>query len=64
LRRIDDLRAEAELGAVGELRAGVDVDDSRVHLVHEAHGRRVVLGHDGVRVAGGVALDVVEGLIQ
>src|SRR3990170_1455229 len=57
---IDDLGAEAELGAVRELRARVHVDDGGVHFVQEAHRRRVVFRDDGVGVAGTVAVDVLQ----
>src|SRR5689334_10707703 len=48
--RDPDLRAEAELAAVGELRRGVVQHDRRVDLAQEPLGGLVVLGHDRVGV--------------
>ncbi len=56
-----DLRAEAELGAVGELRAGIVHDDRAVDLGEEALGRRRVVGHDRLGVLAAPARDVADG---
>src|SRR4029453_2532445 len=44
--RDDDLRAQTELAAVGELRAGVVHDDGAVDFGEEAPRRRLVAGDD------------------
>src|SRR5262245_25469006 len=53
-----DLRAEAELAAIGELRRGVVQHDRRVDFAEEFPGRLGVLGHDRVGVARAVVLDM------
>src|SRR6266404_6890932 len=46
-----DLRAEAELAAIGELRRGVVQHDRGIDLAEEFLGRPGVLGHDRIGVA-------------
>ena len=58
------LRAEAELTAVVEPRARVDEDNGGVDLVGEAGGCGIVLGHDGLGVAGAMLLDVLDSLVD
>src|SRR5215216_2876859 len=58
LRRVADLRAHPEHGAVGEARRGVDVDGSGVHAGRERLRRLDRLGHDRLRVPRAVAVDV------
>lgn len=59
-----DLRAEAELEAVGEARRGVDVDGGGVDLIEKAHRVLVVLRDDRFRVPGVVAVDVCDRLVE
>ena len=61
---VDDLSAQAELRTIGELGAGVDVDDGGVDFIEEAHGGRVVFRDDGVGVAGAVLVDVIHRFVQ
>ncbi len=62
LGRVADLGALAELAAVGEARRGVDVDAGGVDAQLEGPRRRGLAGHDRLRVAAAVAVDVVDRL--
>src|SRR3954470_19411786 len=53
-----DLRAEAELAAIGELRRCVVQHDRGIDLAEEFPGRVSVLGHDRIGVARAVVLDM------
>ena len=64
LRGDAHLAAKAELAAVGEAGGDVDVDSGAVRLAHEALGVRGVLRDDGLAVAGGVAQDVRDGVVD
>src|SRR5260370_686068 len=64
LGRVDNLRSQAELGAIRELSRGIPVSHGRVHLGEETATRARVLGDDRVRVSRPEARDVVEGLIE
>jgi hypothetical protein len=55
-----DLRAEAELAAVGELGRGVHQHDRAVDLAEEPFGAAGVLGDDRVGMVRAVAVDVVD----
>jgi hypothetical protein len=59
-----DLGPQAEHAAVVQARRGVDQHRGRVHLAHEAHGRGVIAGDDGLGVVRAVALDVGGRLIE
>ena len=63
-RRDADLRAHAELAAVGELGGRVDHDDGAVDPVEEGFGRLRVLGDDGLGVLGAMAGDVGDGRVD
>jgi len=58
-----DLPSQPKLGAVGEARAGVDVDGGGVNFVDKALGVGRVVGEDAIRVLGGMQVDVVDGFI-
>ena len=58
-----DLAAEAEDAAVGEARGGVDIDTSRVDIVHEVLGHLVVLCGDDFGVLARIGLDMVDSLL-
>jgi len=58
------LTAQAELPAVGEAGGGVDVHGGAVHQAGEEVRVGAGLGDDGLAVAGGVAVDVVDGLLH
>src|SRR3954452_19606663 len=64
LRRVADLGAEPELAAVGEARRGVHVDARGVDPELEGPRARVGRRHDRLRMAGAVAVDVVDGLLD
>src|SRR5215213_73174 len=53
-----DLRAEAELAAVGELRRCIVQHDRGIDLAEKFPGRVSVLGHDRIGVARAVVLDM------
>src|SRR5437867_2715837 len=55
-----DLRAQAELAAVGELGAGIVHDDGAVDLVQESVGRGLVVGHDRFGVLTAEVRDVLD----
>ena len=59
-----DLGAQAELVAVGEASGGVDIYRSRVHLIQELLGGEVVVGDDGLGVAGAVGVDELHRLVK
>src|SRR5256884_2096518 len=59
-----DLRAEAELAAIGELRRGVVQYDRRIDLAEEFLGSLYILGHDRVGVARAVILDMRDRVID
>ena len=59
-----DLRTEPELEPVREPRRRVHVNCSRVDLVQELLGIRVVLSHDRVRVPGPVLVDMLDRFID
>ena len=54
-----NLGAQPEHAAVGEAGRRVDVHGSSVHARGERLGRAVRLGHDSLRVARAVAVDVL-----
>src|SRR6478735_2942505 len=56
--RDSDLRAEAELAAIGELRRGIVQHDRRVHLVEEFLRGLVVFRHDRIRMMRAVIVDM------
>src|SRR5512133_3277428 len=58
LRRVADLGAHPELAPVGEARRGVDVDAGGIDATLERAGRRGAVGHDRLRVARAVRVDV------
>src|ERR1044072_9916587 len=58
------LRAEAVTEAIGEARRGVVVDARRVHLREETRRTSAVFGHDCLRVARAVALDVSQRFVK
>ena len=64
LRRVADLGAHAELAAVGEARRGVDVDAGGVDAQLERARRDGVPGHDRLRVAAAVGVDVLDRLLD
>ena len=64
LRGDADLRAEAELLAVGEPGGGVDEDGRRVHPRGERPRRRQRTGDDRLGVPGAVPGDVLDGRVQ
>src|SRR6202030_10778 len=59
-----DLRAHAELAAVGELGGGVMQHDRAVDALQKALGGGAVFGHDRFGVRGAVARDVRNGRIH
>src|SRR5260221_3081729 len=59
-----DLGTHTVDGAVGEAGGRIDVHSRGVDLTREPFGSHVVLGHDRLGVAGSVAGDVVERLIE
>ncbi len=59
-----DLRAHAELTAVGELGGGIVQHDGAVDPRQEAGGRGGIAGHDGFGVRRTVARDMRDGLID
>src|SRR3954463_11282126 len=63
-RSNSDLRAEAELAAVGELRRGVVQHDRRIDLAEEFCGGATVFRHDRIGVMRAVALNVSERLVE
>ena len=60
LRADAHLGAEAELGAVGELRGGVQIDGRRVYLIYKPLPRGVVLRNNRLAVPGAIVRDVVQ----
>ena len=64
LGRVADLGAHAELEAVGEAGRGVGVDDGGVDPGGEALGGLLGGGDDRLRVAGAVAVDVLDRLLE
>src|SRR6266542_6778236 len=64
LRRIDNLRSQAELGAVGKLSRCIPISHGRIHFVDEAAAGARVVGDNRVGVSRPVARYVVEGLIE
>src|SRR4051794_24175335 len=59
-----DLRAEPELGAVGEASGRVDDDGAAVDRVGEAGGGRQLTGEDGLGVSGREAVHVLDGGVE
>src|SRR6185312_16222079 len=59
-----DLRAEAELTAVGELRRGVVQHDRGIDFAEEFRGCAIVFRHDRVGMMRAVALNVGERLVE
>src|SRR6185369_7534554 len=59
-----DLRAEAELAAIGELRRCVVQHDRGIDLVEEFLGRRGILRHDRVGVMRAVIVNMRERVIE
>ena len=64
LSRDADLRAKAELTAVGKSCGRVDVDGNRVDLVLETVGRLHILGNDRLAVSRAVFVDVLDRLVK
>src|SRR5438445_2144548 len=59
-----DLRAEAELAAVGILGRGVPQDDGAIDLVEEIFGGGALFGDDRLGVTGPEAADVRDCIID
>src|SRR5690606_26144276 len=59
-----DLRSHAEFAAIGELGGSVVQQDRRIDLVEETLDGSMILGDDRLGVVGGIALDMVDRLID